>query len=253
MRKYFVAGNWKMNGTKAEVSSLISGVKEAVAGFSKIDIAVFPSFVFLDQVIKGVENSNVAYGAQNLCEYEKGAYTGEISGAMLNDFNCKYVLIGHSERRHVFGESNEVTATKFMMAQANGLMPVLCVGETQEHREANQTEAVICEQIEAIIQKAGIAALKNSIVAYEPVWAIGTGLTATPEQAQEVHAYIREMLAKQDTDLAENLCIVYGGSVKGSNAAEIFAKPDVDGGLIGGASLKSDDFAAICQAAENLS
>jgi len=253
MRKYFVAGNWKMNGTKEEVSSLLSGVKQKVAAFSKINIAVFPSFVFLDQVSNELKGSNVDFGAQNLCEYEKGAYTGEVSGFMLKDFECDYVLIGHSERRHVFGESNEVTATKFMLAQANGLIPVLCVGETQQEREANQTDKVVFEQIEAIIAKAGIDALKNSIIAYEPVWAIGTGLTATPEQAQEVHAYIREMITKQDADLAENLIIVYGGSVKGSNAAEIFAKPDVDGGLIGGASLKPDDFATICEAAENLS
>jgi triosephosphate isomerase len=193
--------------------------------------------------------SKVMVGAQNVSEHESGAYTGEVSPSMLLDCGCKYVIVGHSERRTLYGESSGDVAIKFKSALAAGLRPILCVGETLEERQANNTVTVVDEQLNAVIDEVGIAAFEAAVIAYEPVWAIGTGMTATPEQAQDVHQHIRELLASRDANIAETIQILYGGSMKGENAAGLLAKPDIDGGLIGGASLKAADFLAIAEAA----
>jgi len=246
-RQRWVGGNWKMNGSLEANKALLEGLNAALTDVSDVEIVVFPSFVYLAQAQDLLTDKKMVLGAQTLSEHEKGAFTGEISGPMLNDFGCRYVLVGHSERRQLFGESNEKVAQKFEAARKYGLIPVLCVGETQEEREANRTQAVVLAQLKAVVDRVTLAGLKGAVIAYEPVWAIGTGLTATPEQAQEVHAFIRNHIAEYDKALAETIQIVYGGSVKPDNAAEIFAKPDVDGGLIGGASLKAEDFSVICK------
>jgi triosephosphate isomerase len=196
-----------------------------------------------------LKGSGVALGAQSVCAEAQGAFTGEVSAAMLKDVGCRYVLVGHSERRQLYGESDELVARKFVAAQSQGLVPVLCVGETLEEREAGQTLAVISRQMDAVLTVSGVAALGQAVVAYEPVWAIGTGRTATPEQAQEVHATIRSKIAGVDATIGGLVRILYGGSVKASNARELFAMPDIDGGLVGGASLKADEFARICAGA----
>jgi len=189
-------------------------------------------------------------GSANISHKDSGAFTGEVAASMLLDFDCKYVIIGHSERRHLYGESDQLVAEKYAKAQSVGLIPILCVGELLEQREAGETENVVGQQLNAIINLQGIASLSQSVIAYEPVWAIGTGKTATPQQAQDVHAFIRQRIAKQDAGVAENVQILYGGSVKGSNAAQLFSMPDIDGGLIGGASLKANEFLTISQAAQ---
>ena len=247
MRKTLVAGNWKMNGTAAAGVALADGI---VAGMPQAapEVLVCPSFPYLATVAERLKGSAVRLGAQNVSEYDDGAYTGETSAAMLKDIGCEYVLVGHSERRSLLHESSADVAAKFVAAQGAQLIPVLCVGETLEQREAEQTVQVIDEQLEAVLDRAGIAAFQSAVVAYEPVWAIGTGRTATPEQAQEVHAHIRSALGSHDSAIAETTQILYGGSVKGDNAAGLFDKPDIDGGLIGGASLKPEDFLAIIEA-----
>jgi triosephosphate isomerase len=209
--------------------------------------APYPHLAVAGQVLKG---SDVALGAQDLCQYEDGAYTGGVSGAMLADCGCRYVIVGHSERRGVFGEPDDVVALKTERALASGLTPILCVGELLAEREAGVTEAVVARQLDAVVQRCGLQALARCVVAYEPVWAIGTGKTATPQQAQAVHAYIRGRVAGADRRLADTLTILYGGSVKAANAAQLFAMPDVDGGLIGGASLLAEEFVGICRAAQ---
>jgi triosephosphate isomerase len=246
MRKNLVAGNWKMNGSLTENATLLAGVKSALSG---IDAVVCVPFPYLAQTQAMLSGSSIAWGAQNLSEQGKGAYTGEVSAAMLLDFGCTYVIVGHSERRSLYGESDELVAKKYMAAQAAGLIPILCVGELLDEREAGITEQVVARQLDAVIQAAGVASLAKAVVAYEPVWAIGTGKTASPEQAQAVHAFIRNKIAALDSGVAAGLVIQYGGSVKGSNAAELMAQPDIDGGLIGGASLVVDEFVAICKAA----
>ncbi|OGT07241.1 MAG: triose-phosphate isomerase [Gammaproteobacteria bacterium GWF2_41_13] len=247
MRRKFIAGNWKMYGTQKEVESLLKALKVGLAHFLDTDVAVFPSFVHLQQARDLLQDSPIGFGAQNLNAHDTGAYTGEISGLMLKDLGCHYVLVGHSERRQLFGETDAIIAEKFAAALKHQLTPVLCVGETQAERENNQTESVVLAQLQAVLDKVGIDAFSKAIIAYEPVWAIGTGLTATPAQAQAVHAFIRARLAEHNAPLAQALRIVYGGSVKGSNAAEIFSQPDVDGGLVGGASLKAEEFVTICR------
>lgn len=248
MRQYMVAGNWKMNGTQESVADLIAGLTAAVDDSVKATVVVCPSYVFLGQAKAALADSSIGLGAQDVCDQDKGAYTGEISGPMLKEAGCSYVIIGHSERRHVYGESNELTAAKFEAVKRAGLTPIFCVGETLDEREGGTTEQVVEEQLNAVIKAGGVAALAGSVIAYEPVWAIGTGKTATPDQAQAVHAFIRSKLAEQDAALAESIQILYGGSVKADNAAELFAQADIDGGLIGGAALKVDDFLAICRA-----
>ena len=243
-----VAGNWKMHGSRAENSALL----EAMTGqLDKLqaEVLVCPPFVYLAEIAGRLAGSRIAVGAQSLCAESIGAFTGEVSAAMLKDIGCQYVLVGHSERRSLFHEDNELVARKFVAAQSQGLIPVLCVGESLAQRQSEQTFDVIRAQLDAVLALAGIAAFARAIVAYEPVWAIGTGLTATPEQAQAVHAFIRKHQGTQDAKIADGLRILYGGSVKGSNAAELFAMADVDGGLVGGASLKAAEFLQICAAA----
>lgn len=251
MRKIMAAGNWKMHGSRAMTAELIGGLKDGLAGIGEhsCDVLVCPSFVYLAQAAELVSDSSILLGAQNLSVAEEGAFTGEVSGPMLKDLGCSHVLVGHSERRALYAESSELVAEKFHSAQAAGLIPVLCVGETLEQREAGATEATVLSQLQAVIDRVGINALEDSILAYEPVWAIGTGKTASPAQAQEVHAFLRRTVAAESGTIADLLRILYGGSVKGSNAAELFAQPDVDGGLVGGASLKSASFLEICAAA----
>jgi triosephosphate isomerase len=245
MRKILVAGNWKMHGSKDMVQGLLEGLLAGSRDEANVDMAVFPPFPYLAQVQSLLEGSAIGWGGQNLNPVEQGAHTGEVSGGMLRDFGCSMVLVGHSERRTLYGESDDDVADRFEAAQAAGLTPVLCIGETLEERENGATEAVVARQLDAVLDRAGVKAFADAIVAYEPVWAIGTGKTATPEQAQAVHAFIRDKFAAQDDIIAGQLRILYGGSVNGSNAADLFAREDIDGGLVGGASLKVDDFLAI--------
>ena len=213
------------------------------------EIVVCPPYILIPGVADSLAGSSVAWGGQNLSTEPKGAFTGEISAAMLLDFGCKYVIVGHSERRALYGETDELVAEKYAVALEAGLVPILCVGELLEERESGTTEAVVGRQLDAVVARVGIAGIARGVIAYEPVWAIGTGKTATPDQAQEVHAFIRERLAKADAGVAEGVRILYGGSVKGANAAELFSMADIDGGLIGGASLAAEEFLTICRAA----
>ena len=249
-RTPLVAGNWKMHGTGAENAALIDGIKGGMAGFAGVRVLVCPPHVFLADVARMLAGTEIALGAQDVSDRTgTGAYTGEISGAMLGDVGCRYAIVGHSERRALYGDTNERVAEKFVAAQASGLVPILCVGETLEQREQEQTERIVAAQVRAVLDTAGVGAFADAVIAYEPVWAIGTGLTASPDQAQEVHAQIRGMIAALDATIASQLTVLYGGSVKGANAAELFAMQDIDGGLIGGASLKHEEFLAICRAA----
>ena len=249
MRQKLVAGNWKMHGGLKANEPLLQAVAAGAANLRGAAVAVCVPFPYLAQAQSALSGTPVAWGAQNLNEQAQGAFTGEVSAAMLRDFGCRYVLVGHSERRSLFGESNRWVAEKFAAALASGLVPVLCAGETLEQRDAGKTLEVVAAQVGAVLDRTGVAAFSGAVVAYEPVWAIGTGRTATSAQAQEVHAAIRAQVAKADAKVAENLQILYGGSVKPGNAAELFAMPDIDGGLIGGASLVAADFLSICAAA----
>lgn len=248
MRRKLVAGNWKMHGTLAQNAGLLDAVRDGMSRITGVDCAVCVPFPYLAQAQQKLSGSSVKWGAQNVHQLDKGAYTGEVSAAMLRDFGCSHVIVGHSERRACYGESSHLVAEKFLAAQQAGLTPILCMGETLQQRESGITETVVAGQLDALIQLGGVQALRNAVVAYEPVWAIGTGKTATSEQAQAVHAFIRQRIAAQDSQIAAALCILYGGSVKANNAAELFAMPDIDGGLIGGASLVADEFLAICRA-----
>lgn len=250
MRQKLVAGNWKMHGGLKTNQQLLQDVVAGVAGLRDVAVAVCVPFPYLAQTQAGLSGTPVAWGAQNLSEQAQGAFTGEVSASMLQDFACRYVLVGHSERRAIYGETDSLVAEKFAAALASGLRPVLCVGETLEQRDAGKTLEIVFAQIDAVLARVGVAAFSGAVVAYEPVWAIGTGRTATSAQAQEVHAAIRAKLAKLDAGVAEGLQILYGGSVKPGNAVELFSMPDIDGGLIGGASLVASDFLAICAAAE---
>jgi triosephosphate isomerase (TIM) len=249
MREFLVAGNWKMNGSIAASEALISGIVAGVPEGSGFRLLVCPPFPYLAAVASQFAGSAVALGAQNVSEHESGAFTGETAASMLKDVGCEYVIVGHSERRAIYGETSAQVAAKFMAAQAAGITPILCVGETLAEREAGTTEKVIDEQLDAVLDTAGAAAFAAAVIAYEPVWAIGTGMTATPEQAQDVHRHIRARLAAQDAELAETVQVLYGGSMKGENAPGLLCMPDIDGGLIGGASLKASDFLAIAAAA----
>ena len=249
MRDFLVAGNWKMNGSSAANAELVAGIIAGVPEGSGFSLLVCPPFPYLASVVAQAEGSVVKVGAQNASEHEKGAHTGEVSPGMLSDLGCDYVIVGHSERRAMYGETSAQVAAKFQAAQAAGVMPILCVGETLEEREAGTTESFIDEQLDAVLTTAGVNAFATAVIAYEPVWAIGTGMTATPEQAQDVHAHIRGQLAEQSAEIAAGVQILYGGSMKGENAAGLLTQPDIDGGLIGGASLKAEDFLAIAVAA----
>lgn len=248
MRRILVAGNWKMNGSLESIKLLIDGIKKGIDQVTSTDVAVCPPVIYLPKVTALTDGTPIAVGAQNICDQDSGAYTGEISGAMLSEYGCKYAIVGHSERRNLYGESDELVAKRYAAARRAGLTPILCVGELLEEREKGITEEVVGRQLDAVLELEGIASFADAVIAYEPVWAIGTGKTASPDQAQEVHAFIRSKLAGLDASIAENIVIQYGGSVKGSNAAELFGMPDIDGGLIGGASLDADDFLAICKA-----
>jgi len=248
MRARFVAGNWKMNGGLRANMVLLDALKAGLKTSAGVLCAVCVPFPYLQQVSTALGGSAIAWGAQNLSEYDSGAYTGEVSGAMLKEFGCRFAIVGHSERRGLYGEDDARVAAKFVAARRAGLTPILCVGETLEQRERGETERVVGRQLDEVVGAAGAAALADAVLAYEPVWAIGTGKNATPQQAQEVHAFARARLAARDKALA-GLTILYGGSVKPGNAKELFAMPDIDGGLIGGASLAAEDFIAICAAA----
>ncbi|WP_416467520.1 triose-phosphate isomerase [Pseudomonas sp. LFS044] len=251
MRRPMVAGNWKMHGNRASVAELTQGLGKMLIP-EGVEVAVFPPALFINEVIDGLKGKGIAVGAQNSAVMpEQGALTGEIAPSQLAEVGCKLVLIGHSERRQIIGEREEVLNDKFAAAQKSGLTPVLCIGETLAEREAGKTLEVVERQLSSVIDAFGIAAFANAVIAYEPVWAIGTGLTASPQQAQDVHAAIRKQLAAKDAEVAENVQLLYGGSVKAANAAELFGMPDIDGGLIGGASLNADEFGAICRAAGN--
>lgn len=249
MRTKFVAGNWKMNGNLAANQALLQSLAPSLSRMTGVKCAVCAPFPYLPQVQQLLSGSGVTWGAQNLSQFDSGAYTGEVSGAMLVDFGCRYVIVGHSERRTLMGESDEVVAQKFAAALKSGLTPILCVGETLKERDAGSTEATVARQLQAVVERNGVQSFGHAVIAYEPVWAIGTGKTASPDEAQAVHAFIRKKLAALDEAVASNVQVLYGGSVKGSNAAELFAMPDIDGGLIGGASLDAQDFSAIVRAA----
>lgn len=248
MRRKLIAGNWKMNGSLAANSNLLTGIK-AELGQLACDVAVCVPAPYLAQCQSELSGSPVAWGAQDLSVHESGAYTGEVSAAMLLDFRCRYVIVGHSERRSYHAESNELVAQKTASALKAGLTPIVCVGESLTEREAGQTNAVVGQQIDAVLNAIDAAALEKIVVAYEPVWAIGTGKTATPQMAQDVHAMLRSKLSAQNSNAAVNVQILYGGSMKPDNAKELLAMPDIDGGLIGGAALKAADFLSIVRAA----
>jgi triosephosphate isomerase len=250
MRQPLVAGNWKMHGSRAENASLVGALLDLLPAGKRVEVLVCPPFPYLLETGRLLKDSGVQLGAQSVCaDAQQGAFTGEVSAAMLKDVGCRYVLVGHSERRQLYGESDALVARKFVAAQSQRLVPILCVGETLEEREREQTLAVVSRQLEAVLAVSGVQALASAVIAYEPVWAIGTGRTASGEQAQEVHAMIRAKVAGLDATIGGSVRILYGGSVKASNAQELFAMPDIDGGLVGGASLKADEFARICAGA----
>jgi len=250
MRRSVVAGNWKMNGTRQSIESLLAGLIPGLADGVKADVVLCPPFGYLDLVGRALAGSAARLGAQTVSEHPSGAYTGEVAAEMLRDLGCSHAIVGHSERRTLFNESSAVVAHKFAAARAAGLVPILCVGETLEERESGTTREVIGEQLDSVLNLEAAGGLGGALVAYEPVWAIGTGKTASPEQAQEIHEFIRSRVAERDAEVAGQLPILYGGSVKPGNAGELFGMPDIDGGLIGGASLKAEDFLPICRAAE---
>ena len=247
MRRKIVAGNWKLHGTRAFATQLV-GELAATGAKPGVELVVLPPMPYLGDLIEDFEGSAIAFGAQDVSSHEKGAYTGEVSAAMLVDVGARYGLVGHSERRQYHAESSELVARKFLAARNAGLARVLGGGETLEQREAGQTEQVIAAQLEPVLALAGVQAFEAAVVAYEPVWAIGTGRTASPAQAQAVHAFIRGVVSAHDARIGDCLLLLYGGSVKPDNAAELFAQPDVDGGLVGGASLVAADFLAIAGA-----
>ncbi|MGB0127704.1 MAG: triose-phosphate isomerase [Rhodocyclaceae bacterium] len=249
MRQKLVAGNWKMHGNLAANATLLDGILAGVPGSGAVRVAVCVPFPYLAQASEKLRGSSVAWGAQNLSQHAQGAYTGEVSAAMLLDFGCGYVIVGHSERRAYYGDTDAIVAAKYDAAVKAGLTPILCLGETLEQREAGTMAEVVNAQLDAVIGACGVASLARGVIAYEPVWAIGTGRTATPEQAQEVHAHIRNRIAAQDAGVAKGLQILYGGSMKPQNARELMSMADIDGGLIGGAALVASDFLAIANAA----
>ncbi|HUO81644.1 MAG TPA: triose-phosphate isomerase [Gammaproteobacteria bacterium] len=249
MRKRLVAGNWKMHGSRQHNASLIA---ELIAGLEKgtaADVLICPPYPYLHEIGRALDGHGIWLGAQDACAEDEGAFTGEVAAAMLRDVGCSHAIVGHSERRALFNEDDRLIARKFVAIQRAGLTPVLCIGETFDEREQGMTSRIVERQLGAVLDVAGPGAFAASVVAYEPVWAIGTGRTASPQQAQEVHAHIRGIIAARDAKIADSLRLLYGGSVKAANAAELFAMPDVDGGLVGGASLQADEFLGIIEAA----
>lgn len=250
MRQPLIAGNWKMNGTRSSAEALIKGVLAGADSVEKAEVVICPPYPFLALGEQLLSSSTVRLGAQNVCTEASGAYTGEVAASMLAEFGCRYVICGHSERREYYGETDEIIARKLDMTISRAMTPILCVGETLEQREQGRMEEVIAGQIDAIISRNGIASFGQLEVAYEPVWAIGTGQTATPAQAQDVHDFIRRRIAGHDPVIAAKVRILYGGSMKPGNALELLSQTDIDGGLIGGAALVAEDFLAICQAGD---
>ena len=246
MRRSLVAGNWKMNGRAARARALAACVRGGLPAECGAEVVLCPPYVYLPETARGLDGGRVSLGAQDLCERRDGAFTGEVSAEMLVDVGCTFVIVGHSERRSCYAESDRVVARKYRRACDAGLTPILCLGESLDEREAGRSAEVVARQLAAVVEHCGKEPLGAGIIAYEPVWAIGTGRTATPQQAQEVHAFIRSQLAAQGDDLAQGVRILYGGSVKAANASQLFSMPDVDGGLIGGASLDADEFIKIC-------
>ncbi len=252
MRRPLVAGNWKLHGNRSANATLLGALRDGRSTAPAADIMVCPPFVYLAESQQMLDGSGILLGAQNVSCESSGAFTGEVSAGMLRDVGCTHVIVGHSERRSLYGETDDVVARKFTAARAAGLCPILCVGETLQERESGVTRDVVARQLAAVLERVPAGELAAAVVAYEPVWAIGTGRTATPAQAQEVHAFIRAIVAAQDVRISTQLRILYGGSVKGSNAAALFSEPDIDGGLVGGASLDAVDFLKICHAASGL-
>lgn len=249
MRQILVAGNWKMNGDSATNAELVADILAAVPVSDNVRLLLCPPFPYISAVAAQITGSKVSLGAQNVSEHSGGAHTGEVAAAMLRDIGCSYAIVGHSERRTLYGETSAQVANKFQAVLDVGMTPILCIGETLQEREAGRTNAVTEEQLDAVLGTSGIAAFGSAVIAYEPVWAIGTGKTASPEQAQDVHRHIRAVLEKQDRAVAATVQILYGGSMKGDNAAGLIAMQDIDGGLVGGASLQAADFLAIAGAA----
>jgi triosephosphate isomerase len=247
MRRKIVAGNWKLQGSREMATALVGALADGLPA-AKAELVVIPPMPYLPLLVAQFAGRGIAFGAQDVSAHAEGAYTGEVAAVMLADVGASHTLVGHSERRQYHGESSELVAAKFQAAIEAGIEPILCVGETLAEREAGSTEQVIASQLQPVIDRVGVAALARGVVAYEPVWAIGTGKTASPAQAQAVHAFIRGVVAAADATIADSLPILYGGSVKPDNAAELFAQPDVDGGLVGGASLVAADFLAIASA-----
>ena len=246
-RQSLVAANWKMNGTLESIKPLVGAISQGVSEGAQSEVVICPPYVYIPELARLLEKTHIGLGAQNVSHLENGAYTGEVASLMLKDFGCQYVIVGHSERRSLYSENDVRVADKFVAVLANGMTPILCVGELLQERESNCTEEVIARQLDAVIDVAGIKAFNAAVIAYEPVWAIGTGKTATPEQAQEVHEFIRLRLARHDNETANSIRILYGGSVKADNAKQLFELADIDGGLIGGASLVAEDFLTICR------
>ena len=245
-RKTIIAGNWKMHGSQVENAILVDGIISSMSDISA-EIVICPPSIYISQIANITTNKQIKIGAQNLNANQSGAFTGELSGAMLRDFEVDYVIVGHSERRNLYNETNKIVANKVKIAIASGLTPILCIGEELGDRENNKTNFVLEKQIQTVLRAVGISAFTNIVIAYEPVWAIGTGITATPKQAQQAHSFVRSILANLDSDIAENISILYGGSMNPSNAKELLSCQDIDGGLIGGASLKAEDFLTICR------
>ena len=246
-RQPLVAANWKMNGSITSIRSLVADIKTGLGKDETTEVVICAPYIYLPEIQSLLKGSLIKSGAQNVSQHEAGAYTGEVSVSMLQEFGCQYVIVGHSERRNLYYESDHLVAEKFVRVNQANLVPILCLGELLEERQTGITEEVISRQLNAVITLAGIGQFANAVIAYEPVWAIGTGLTATPEQAEEVHGFIRLQLARHDDEIANNIRILYGGSVKTDNAHELFSRADIDGGLIGGASLNAQDFLTICQ------
>jgi triosephosphate isomerase len=249
MRRSLVVGNWKMNGSREKARALAAEILAGLGQGVNVDVGVCPPFVHFADVEEVLKGSPVLLGAQNVADQDEGAFTAEVSASMLKEFGCRLAIVGHSERRALYGESDALVAARYARAIENGLTPILCVGETLEERESDRTFSVIAKQLYTVLDLADVGSLAHAVIAYEPVWAIGTGRTATPEQAQEVHAWIRARVAEMNAGIAENLQILYGGSVKADNAKALFSKEDIDGGLIGGASLDANSFLKICQSA----
>ncbi len=252
MRRKLVVGNWKMHGNLAQNKALLEGYLTKLAPLTKADYAVCVPFPYLYQAQLLLQSSNIAWGAQNIGKFESGAYTGEVSVNMLNDFASRYVIVGHSERNTAYCESDENIAAKFMMAKNKGITPILCVGETLIEREAGVMHLVVAKQLDTIIELYGASVFENAVISYEPIWAIGTGLAASPEQAQNMHEFIRNKISVLDLDAANSLKILYGGSLNPQNALQLLVMPDIDGGLIGRCSLNANDFEGICRAAHSI-